>query len=88
MFFGNFRTNGHPVITLPFETSQNVKDIRETINDYKELRNKVKPCFKCLIYQQTSKSPVTLHHAVKKYLPARPEGCKSTTFVHIVGVHI
>ena len=35
------------------EVSQNVKDIKETINRYEELRNKAKTYFKCSICQQT-----------------------------------
>ena len=54
------------------EISQNVKDIKETINRYEELRNKAKTCFKCLICQQTSVSPITMASCCKKIL-----GCKS-----------
>ena len=63
------------MITVPFfsvEISQNVKDIKETINIYKEFRNKAKTCFKCLICQQTSVSPITMASCCKKIL-----GCKS-----------
>ena len=54
------------------EISQNVKDIKETINRYEELRNKAKTCFECLICQQTSVSPNTIASCCKKIL-----GCKT-----------
>ena len=68
VFFRNLRRRGIYSTFFSVQISQNVKDFKETINRYEELRNKAK----CLICQHTSVSPITMTSCCKKIL-----GCKS-----------